>query len=351
MHEKLAETVRRHRWWLYRIAAFPVQLAVFGLVVFFLIRTIPGDPVRAALGPDASEEVYLRTQQQLGLDGSLLDQLGRFYTSLFTLDLGISTVSSRPVMDELVVRLPATIELALLCLLALVLVALPASYYAVMHPRGPLGRSIRAYARTAGAVPEFCIGVAMIFVFYAWLGWAPAPLGRVSPEASQPAPFTGMPLVDSVLTGSWSAVGSMVGHLVMPLLVSVIAQAAVVIRVLVAGLEASVDAAPTRFRIATGASRFSVVLSVYRRALPSAMTMLGTVFGYLLGGAVVIEALFGFSGIGQYMVDSVNAKDLIAMQGLLIVIGLIALTVFLLVDVAVMLLDPRRKPGLAGVAR
>jgi ABC-type dipeptide/oligopeptide/nickel transport system permease component len=351
VHEKLFAAVRRHRWWMLRIVAFPVQLAVFGLVVFFLIRTIPGDPVRAALGPDASDEVYLRVQQQLGLDGSLLDQLGRFYTSLFTFDLGTSTATSRPVVAEVAVRLPATIELALMCLVALVVVAVPASYYAVMRPRGPVGRSIRAYARTAGAVPEFCIGVAMIFVFYAWLRWAPAPLGRVSPDLAQPTPITRMPFVDSVLTGDWAAAGSMLQHLVLPLLVSVIAQAAVVIRLLVAGLESSIDAAPTRFRIATGASRWSVTVSVYRRALPSATTMLGTIFGYLLGGAVVIETLFGFTGIGQYMVDSVNSKDLIAMQGLLIVIGLIALIVFLLVDVTVMLLDPRRKPGLAGVAR
>ena len=118
-------------------------------------------------------------------------------------------------------------------------------------------------------------------------------------------------------------------------------------KLLISGLEEAVDAPATRFRIASGAPRRVVMLRLYRRALPATVTMLGTLFGYLLGSAVIIESLFGFTGMGQYMVEAVNAKDFVAMQGFLLAVAVISLTVFLIVDLVNMSLDPRRKPGVA----
>ena len=220
-----------------------------------------------------------------------------------------------------------------------------ASYVAVMHPTSMVGRLIRIYAKTAGAIPEFVVGLALIFIFYAELHWAPAPLGRIDPLLAQPSPITNFPLLDSVLRGDWPVVISMIKHLVLPITVEVIAQSAVMIRLLISGLEESIEAAPTRFRIASGASRRTVTLSMYRRALPATVTMMGTLFGYLLGGAVILESLFGFTGMGQYLVDAVNSKDFISLQASLLVVGALSLLVFLLVDLVNMFLDPRRKPG------
>ena len=87
---------------------------------------------------------------------------------------------------------------------------------------------------------------------------------------------------------------------------------------------------------------------MYRRALPATVTMMGTLFGYLLGGAVILESLFGFTGMGQYLVDAVNSKDFISLQASLLVVGALSLLVFLLVDLVNMFLDPRRKPGVPG---
>ena len=138
---------------------------------------------------------------------------------------------------DLAVRLPATLELALLAMGAVIVFSFVASYVAVMHPTSMVGRLIRIYAKTARAIPEFVVGLALIFIFYAELHWAPAPLGRIDPLLAQPSPITNFPLLDSVLRGDWPVVISMTKHLVLPITVEVIAQSAVMIRLLISGLE------------------------------------------------------------------------------------------------------------------
>jgi ABC-type dipeptide/oligopeptide/nickel transport system permease component len=342
---RLLGIVRRQRWWAGRIAVLPVHIAVWALVVFFLVRAIPGNPVVIVTGGQYTPAIYAHVKHELGLDGSTFHQLGHYFWQLLHFRLGSSILSGTPVVTELKTRLPATVELALQSMTAVIVTSFIASYVAVMHPKNLLSRIIRGYARTAGAIPEFCVGIALIVIFYAELHWAPAPLGRVSPSITPPASITGFPFLDTILRGDWSVAGNMLEHLILPLTVEIVAQSAVMIRLLISGLEEAVDAPATRFRIASGASRRMVVLSVYRRALPATVAMLGMLFGYLLGGAVILESLFGFAGMGQYMVDAVNSKDFVVMQGVLIVIAAVALTVFLLVDLVNMVLDPRRKPG------
>ncbi|MGF7238468.1 MAG: ABC transporter permease [Frankia sp.] len=337
--------LKKQRWWAGRIAVLPVHIAVFALVVFFLVRAIPGDPVLSVTGGQITPAIYARVKQALGLNGSIFQQLSTYFSALAHFRLGNSMISGRSVTSELSTRLPATLELALMSLLAVTVTSLVGAYLAVMYPGKLYARIIRAYARTAGAVPEFVVGIALIFIFYAELHWAPAPLGRIDPSLSQPSSITGFPFVDAVLHGDAPVAFSMIKHLVLPVTVEVIAQSAVMLKLLISGLEEAIDAPPTRFRIASGASRPVVVLSLYRRALPATVTMLGTLFGYLLGGAVILENLFGFTGMGQYMVDAVNSKDLVVMQAFLLTVAVISLTVFLLVDLVNMLLDPRRKPG------
>jgi ABC-type dipeptide/oligopeptide/nickel transport system permease component len=339
------QVVRNQRWWAGRAAVLPVHVAIFALAVFFLVRAIPGDPVLIVTGGQITPEIYDRVEHALGLDGSILDQLGNFYSSLLHFDLGTSMLSGRSVGEELATRFPATLELALMGLFAVIVVSLVGAFLAVMRPTWLPSRVIRGYARTAGAIPEFCVGIALIVVFYSQLRWVPAPVGRIDPYLSQPPALTGMPFLDSVLQGRWEVASSMSAHLILPILVMVIAQSAVLLRLLISGLDEAMDAPATRFRIASGASRRMVLLSMLRRALPPAVTMLGIIFGYLLGGAVILESLFGFTGMGQYMVEGVNSKDLPVMQGFLIVTAVISLTVFFLVDLANMVLDPRRRPG------
>ncbi|NQX13360.1 ABC transporter permease [Microbacteriaceae bacterium VKM Ac-2855] len=338
---------RRNRWWILRVAVLPLHLLLFAVVTFFLIRAIPGDPVLAITDADITPEQYEAVREQLGLNGSVFEQLGTHLVRVLTFDLGNAITTGRPVLEEFGQRLPFTLELVFLAVLGVIVFSLLVSWAIVFRPRNPISKALRVYARTAGAVPEFVIAVAAIFVFYASLRWAPAPLGRVDSRQSLPETITGFPIVDALLQGQFDVAGSILQHLALPLIVLTVAQSALVVKMLIAGLEEAIDAPPTRFRIASGASRGTTMLSVYRRAAPPAVTILGQIVGNLIGGAVIIEGLFGIGGMGQYAVDAINAKDVIAIQGFLIVVSACTIVVFLVIDIVNMLLDVRRRPGAA----
>ena len=335
----------RQRWWMTRIAVFPIHILFFAVLVFFFIRVIPGDPVQTLTGGNATPEEYELVREQLGLNVSIFQQLIAMLVGLLTLDLGTSWITRQPVASELLDRLPATIELSFIALFFIVVITLLTSFVAVRWPKSPPGRLLHLYARAAGALPEFSIGVLGIFVFYAVLHWSPAPIGRVSTGLPRSGTVTGFPVIDAILAGNGAELASMASHLVLPIAVLVVSLCPLLLKLLISGLDVAIEAAPTRFKIATGAPRTQVVLSIYRRALPAAVTLLGTLFGNLLGGAVIVESLFSLGGIGQYAVDSVNTGDLIALQAFLLLSAIICLAVFLLTDVVNMLLDPRRRPG------
>ncbi|MET1052279.1 MAG: ABC transporter permease [Mycetocola sp.] len=339
-----------NRWWIVRALLLPVYVLVFSIASFFLVRSIPGDPVLHVLGQNANQEAYDNMEQALGLDGSLMSQLGRFLAGLFQGTLGTSISTGKPVLEDFVNRMPSTLELAVLGLGVCIVLSALAAYMCVMRPRWMLSKVARFYARTAGSIPDYVIAIVGLYLFYVVLGWAPAPVGRLASDLQAPPLVTGLPLLDALLSGYGLAMMSILAHYVLPVGVLVIANSAIVLRVLIEGLEEAVTAAPTRFRVAAGATHASVVLSMFRRAAPTAITMVGTLFGYLLGGAVILETLFGFVGIGQYVVAAVNVNDVIAIQGFLVLIAAVSLVVFLVIDIINMLVDPRRRPGTVGGA-
>jgi ABC-type dipeptide/oligopeptide/nickel transport system permease component len=335
----------RQRWWMVRIAYLPVQLFCFALVTFFLIRTVPGDPVEMVTGGQYTPEIYARVQKSLGLDGSLPQQLLSYLHKLATFDLGTSLMTNRPITEEIAQKLPATLELALTALTTTLLLTFGLSLLVILRPGNVVSQAARAYARTAGAIPEFALGIIGILLFYATLHWVPAPMGRLSPWVDEPDRITGLPFLDTLLSGDGDAIQSMAAHLVLPIAVMTLSHAPALLKVLLSDLDQAIDAAPTRFRIASGARRWTVLLSVYRRALPATVTLTGTIFGYLLGGALIIELLFGFDGLGKYTVDAVVSSDFTVMQSVVLVVAAMSMIVFLLIDLINMLLDPRRRPG------
>ncbi|HWK20282.1 MAG TPA: ABC transporter permease [Microbacteriaceae bacterium] len=336
-----------NRWWITRIAVLPVHIMVFAVIAFFLVRAVPGDPVLTILGGSIqyTQDDYDRVQRALGLDGGLGEQLVRYLGETVRLDLGKSMYTGRAVADEMAQRIPETLELALIALIATVAAALAAASVVVLRPRSWVARLLRVYSRMAGAVPQFILAVALIFIFYATLRWAPAPIGRTDPKTPPIQTVTGFPLLDALMTGNLEAFGSTVAHLVLPVIVMVLATTDLLLKILIASLDKAIDAPPTLFRAATGASRGVLLLSAYRRALPPMVTMSGVVFGHLLGGAVILEALFGLGAMGGYALEAVNTKDMVALQGFLLVSAVISLVLFLVVDLVNMALDPRRRPG------
>lgn len=337
--------LQRHRWWLTRLLALPLHLFLFAVAAFFLVRLIPGDPAREVVGPEASQQDYLATRERLGLDGSLPEQLTSYVGRLLHLDLGNSVANGRSVGTEIGDRLPGTVELAVTAFFWLVVVTLVLSTVVVARPRSVAARVVRGYAQAAGSVPEFVVGVFGIFLFYATLHVVPSPTGRIRPGLVSPPPITHFPLLDAVLRGDVVIVNSMTSHLLLPVAVLVVSVCPVLLKQLISSLEEATASQPTKFMVASGAPRRAIWSATYRRALPPVVTMSGNVFGSLVGGAVILESLFGLGGMGSYAVDAVSTTDFVALQGSLLVVGALSMVVFLLVDVVNMVLDPRRKPG------
>lgn len=219
-------TIKGQRWWLMRIAALPVHLLIFTVLTFFLLRSVPGDPVLVLLGQNATPEAYDELQADLGLDGSLLDQLFRYLANVAHFDLGASLITGRPVLTELSDLVPATAELALMGLVGTLIFSVLASYVIVMHPRNAVSRGLRAYAQSAGAIPEYVLAIVALFIFYTTLHWAPPPVGRLDTTMISPDKVTGMPFLDTILQRYWDATWSMGTHLALPIITLVISQSA-----------------------------------------------------------------------------------------------------------------------------
>ncbi|GAA4680432.1 ABC transporter permease [Frondihabitans cladoniiphilus] len=344
---RATEIWQSNRWWIKRTALLPVHVFVFAIISFFIVLLIPGDPVKLVGGPQITAAQYATIQKALGLNGSVFSQLLTYLNNIVHLNFGVSAYSGKSVLSEFSVRLPATLELTLIAFVISIVFAVAASWFVLMRPRNVLSRILTAYSRTAGAIPQYLLAVAAIFIFFATLHWAPAPLGRMSPGLAAVPPITNLPLLDSILRGRFDATGSIVAHLTLPVLVLVASQADLLIKILVRALEEEVDRPSTWFRIASGVPRRIVFLSVFRRALPQLVVLLAAMFGFSLGGAVLLENLFSLGAMGQYAVDAINTKDIVALRGFLLFTATVSLIVFLIVDLVNMILDPRRRSDTA----
>jgi peptide/nickel transport system permease protein len=352
VQDDLAETViesgigamfRAHRWWVMRLAALPLHVLTFAIAIFLLVRLVPGDPAAEVAGTQSSTAQVEAIRRNLGLDGSRWHQLLGYLSRLGHLDLGTSILSGTSVYKDVATRLPQTLELSLMGIVGASALAAVLSSAAAFLPRSIAGRIARGYARTAGALPDFTLGIAGILVFYVVLHVAPAPIGRLNPRVTPPPSRTGLPFLDTLLTGNRTLIGSAAAHLVLPVVAMNIAYAPYLMRQLIPSLDQELAAPSTRFCVASGASQRRMVLYVARRALPPVLVVFGGMLGALLGGAVVMESMFGLGGLGQYIVAAVQSSDYPATEGALIVIVTIVLVIYLLVDLVTMVLDPRRR--------
>lgn len=338
--------VARNRWWMVRVAQLPADIFVFATLAFFIVRMLPGDPVMAvAAGEDMSQADIERLRESMGLGGSIFEQLLAFWGGLFTGDLGNSIVTGIPVTEEVLTRLPSTVELVGLGLVGALLFAFLLGFIYVRFPSGRLRAIIRGYGSTADAVPVFVLALFGIVLFYVFLSWAPPPLGRLA-GGTLPV-ITGFPLLDVLLAGEWEMFGQIVARYVLPVGAIILAQTPNFLVQLISALDRELTQNTTRFQIASGASRRWTYFSVFRRSVSSVVVIFGLMFGTMLGGAVTLEQLFGFGGVGQLALRSVQAVDFPMLQGFLILLVAFCLVIYFLVDFVNMLLDPRRRPGVS----
>ena len=338
-----------HGWWIRRLAMLPVHLVLFAVVVFFLVKLIPGDPVAVLSGGQTmTPEQYQAARAALGLSGSLPAQLGTFLGRTATLDLGNSVISGTGVLSEMLTRLPETVELAVLAMVVSLVLTLVLGFLVMLRPRALVSRTVASYSPGRGCPARLLPrgGGDLPVLLGAALG--PGPDRPLRPAAQRADAHHGIPLPRRAAVGDAVLMRSMLAHLWLPVGVLVVAYAPMLIKLFIRSLQQARDAQATTFRIASGASRPMVLLSITRRALPATVAMFGTIFGFMVGGAVVVEQLFAIPGMGEYAVQAVTRSDFVALRGFLLVVGFLSLLVFFFVDVVTMLLDPRRRSGAAG---
>lgn len=317
------------------------QLLGIVLVSFLLVKSIPGDPAVLMLGPTATPSAIAALQQQLGLDQPLYTQFLIYVRDLLHGDLGTSWQTTRPVLEDFVQRFPATLELVTYSLVLAILIGVTLGVYAARNPSGWVARVTDFYGISAGALPDFWFALVLIFIFYTVLGWAPAPLGRIDMIVLPPMPVTGALTIDSLLAGDFEAFKSACAHLVLPVLTLGLLNAGPILKMTQSTMEKMLEADFSRYEVLCGVPQRLVVRHALRNALPSIVTIISVLYGFLIGGAVLVEIVFSWGGAGQYAVQGVLNSDIYPVLGFVLFSAVFSLVVYIVVDLIYFLLDPR----------
>jgi peptide/nickel transport system permease protein len=317
----------------------PVLLGV-SIVVFFMVRAIPGDPAQIMLGQQATQEQVQQVRENMGLDKPIFVQYGLFLKDAISGDLGDSIVTGRPVTTELMVRLPATFELAAFAMLIAILVGVPVGVISAVRQYSLLDKTTSVLALTGISMPIFWLAMILVVIFGVNLELLPFP-GRLDPTTGITA-ITGLVLVDSLLTLNFAGFWDGLLHLIMPALALGTIPMAVIMRMTRSSMLEVMHEDYVRTARAKGVVPWRVVSKhALRNAMLPTITVIGLQVGLLMGGAIITETIFSWPGIGLYAYNSISTRDYASIQGVVLYGALLFVLVNLIVDVLYAILDPR----------
>ena len=278
----------------------------------------------------------------MGLDQPAWVQYGRYIGGILHGDLGESASTGRPVLEDFKQRLPATLELTLASLLIALVLGIPLGVQSAVHRDTAIDHIGRIVGVAGVAMPTFWTGLLGLYVFFYLLGVAPAPLGRLGPGIEPPHAITGLYVVDSLLTGSWGALGSALHQLMLPSLTLGLSVMAPIARMVRSTMLEILESDYVKAAWAAGIPRRRVI---YGDALANAMipviTILGIVFGFLMAGNAVVESVFAWPGIGNYAITALMTKDSGPIQSFVLFVALLYVIVNFVIDLLYGLIDPR----------
>lgn len=320
--------------------SIPVLFGV-SMLIFTITRVIPGDPVRLALGPSASEETIRRLSVELGLDKPIYLQYLDWITGVFQGQWGQSLRTNNDVFQDIVTRLPATLELSMVALLIAVTLGVPFGVIAGTHKDRWEDHLSRVAALTGVSMPRFWVAILFQVVFVATLGVLPL-TGRLSNGVTPPPAVTHFYLVDSLIAGQWSVFVDAVQHIVLPATALSVATLAQVMRLIRSDM---IEEQSKNYILAVRAYGLPLNLIRYKymlkNAFSSALTMIGLAFGSLIANAFLVETVFAWPGMARYGVNAIIAQDFNAVVGVTMVVAIAYVFANIVVDVLYGSLDPR----------
>jgi ABC-type dipeptide/oligopeptide/nickel transport system permease component len=317
------------------------QLFGIILVSFMLVKLIPGDPAVLMAGPFASERVLAELRADLGLDKSLAEQFFIYIGNVVQGDLGRSWQTTLPVTEDLAQRFPATLELITLSLLLALAIGIPLGIAGARRKTGIIRRIADYYGLFAGALPDFWFALVLIFLLYTGLGLVPAPLGRLDFAIIPPPTITGFLLIDSLLDGNLTAFWNAAGHLVLPVITLGVINAGPILKMTQSTMERMLESDFARYAEMCGLPPKVIARKAFRNSLPSVVTIVSVLYGFLIGGAVLVEIVFSWGGAGQYAVSGVLNADFNPVLGFVLISAIFSLVIYLIVDLIYFAIDPR----------
>lgn len=324
-----------------RFSALPLSLFVLVTLSFLMVHVLPGDPARAIAGQYSAPSVLNQIRHQLGLDKPLISQYGSYLDDLVHGNLGTSYRSQTSVGHEIFSRLPGDIELIAASVIVAVVVGLGLGFVGAYWESRLPDRLSRVAVSIQQSLPDFVIGLLLIYFLFFRASVFPAPLGQLSMTAVPPAKITGMVVVDSALHGDWSTFADAMEHLVLPAVSLGFILAAIFAKVSRSALSTALRSPQTEFARACGMRERTIIYYATTVARTPFLTYLAIVVGTALGGVAIIEQVFSWNGAAQWGVAAIFSSDLPSVQGFIIVLGTAAILIYALLDVVVMLLDPR----------
>lgn len=331
------------RFVLQRLAFLVLVLLGVSLITFAIAHLAPGDPARMMAGPAASEDAVAALRAELGLDQSLWRQYALYLGDLVRFDLGTSNVSGEPVLDEILARAPASIELMGSALLLSLMLGIPLGIGAAVKRGGSLDRLVSGLSVTGISVPPFWLGLVLVIIFYRQLEWFPAS-GRFT--GTPPPGVTGFLLIDAVIALDPKAFAAAMAHLALPVLSLALLEAGPLARLVRNQMRAVLASDYVRMARASGLSERTIL---WRHALRNALTPLVTLvaasIAMMLFGSVSLETVFGWPGAGHFVVQSIFALDFPVIMGFAVLTAIAYVLVNTAADIALGLIDPRVRPA------
>ena len=322
-----------------RLLQIIFTLVGLSILIFFLARVMPGDPARLALGPEATQEQVEDLRHKLGLDKPLPYQYLEFLKGLFHGKMGISLITKRDVAKDIKERLPATLELIIFAMTFSVLIGVPLGIISALKKDKFLDNFTRVFAFSGVSFPRFWIGIMFQLIFAYALSLLPL-TGRIS--GTPPTHITGFYTLDSILTLNFSALKDTLLHLALPVLTLSLSPIAQITRLIRANM---IEQMRKDYTLTMRVNGLPENLNIYKymlkNAFTSTLTIIGLLFGWLLGNAFVVETVFAWPGMARYGINSVIRKDFNAVVGVTLVVGITYVIINLIVDILYRYLDPR----------
>lgn len=326
------------------VTTLVITLAGLLFITFVIGRVMPIDPVVAVVGDKASQETYARAREEMGLDKPIWVQFGRYIEGVARGDLGQSSSSGQPVVEDIARAFPATLELSVFAIVIGVLAGLPLGVYAAHRRNTWFDHAARFMSLFGYSTPVFWLGLIALLIFYAQLGWTSGP-GRIGTAYRYTVQeWSGLLLIDTLRSGDWNAFRSAFSHIILPGLLLGYFSLAYIARMTRNFMIEELNKEYVTMARIKGASETRIL---WRHAFPNALVPVVTVialsFGHLLEGAVLTETVFAWPGLGLYITKSLFSADMPAVLGGTLVVGVCFVLLNKATELIYPFLDPRTR--------